>query len=105
MEAEESAKEDISSYTNASKEETEAFIRRTRERQAILRSKAEQETTEARKKYWEEYEKRKITEEENRAKTTKINNTISKINEQVGSDSKSCESTGSCTEHIAKMKK
>ena len=49
-----------------------------------MRAKAEQETTEARKKYWEEYEKRKITEEENRSKTTKINSTISKINEQVG---------------------
>ena len=64
MEAEESATEDVSSYTNYSKEETEAYIRRTRERQAIMRAKAEQETTEARKKYWEEYEKRKISEEE-----------------------------------------
>ena len=84
MEAEENATEDVSEYTNASREDTEAYIRRTRERQAILRAKAEQETTEARKKYWEEYEKRKITEEENRSKTTKINSTISKINEQVG---------------------
>ena len=81
MEAEESATEDVSSYTNYSKEETEAYIRRTRERQAIMRAKAEQETTEARKKYWEEYEKRKITEEEQRSKQSKINATISKIND------------------------
>ena len=79
-----------------SKEETEAYLKRSRERQAILRAKAEQETIEARKKYWEEYEKRKVTEEENRAKQTKINTTMSKISDQVGNVGKSCEATGGC---------
>jgi len=107
MEAEENATEDISSYTNASREDTEAYIRRTRERQAILRAKAEQETTEARKKYWEEYEKRKITEEENRSKQTKINTSMSKISDQISDITKSCDSNanGNCADKIAKMKK
>ena len=70
-----------------------------------MRAKAEQETIEARKKYWEEYEKRKITEEENRAKQTKINTTMSKISDQVGNVGKSCEATGNCSEQITKMRK
>lgn len=50
----------------------EAYVKRLRERQVIARGKAEQEASEARKKYWEEYERRKLQEEENRKKTSKI---------------------------------
>ena len=50
----------------------ETYTKRLQERRLIARNKAEAEATEARKKYWEEYEKRKIVEEENRKKTAKI---------------------------------
>ena len=59
----------------------ETYTKRLQERRLIARNKAEAEATEARKKYWEEYEKRKIVEEENRKKTAKIDNTISKVSE------------------------
>ena len=104
-EAEANATEETSTFTGHSTFDMETYVKRLRERQHISRAKAEQEASEARKKYWEEYERRKLTEEENRKKTAKIGQTISKINEQVGSVSTSCETTGQCTEQIAKMRR
>lgn len=72
-EAESNAAEEVSSYTHHSTTEMDAYVKRTRERQAIARSKAEQESAEARTKYWAEFEKRKLVEEENRKKSSAIN--------------------------------
>ena len=80
-EAESNANEETSTYTGQSTFDMETYVKRLRERKEISRGKAEQEASEARKKYWEEYEKRKLVEEENRKKTAKIDSTIGKVNE------------------------
>ena len=70
--AESNATDETATYTGHSTYDMETYVKRLRERQQISRAKAESEASEARKKYWEEYEKRKLTEEENRKKTSKI---------------------------------
>ena len=57
-EAESNANEETSTYTGTSTFDMETYTKRLQERRLIARNKAEAEATEARKKYWEEYEKR-----------------------------------------------
>ena len=59
-ESEMNATEELSSYTNQSTADMEAYIKRLRERTLVNKSRVEQEASEARKKYWEEFEARKL---------------------------------------------